>query len=221
MTIDPSSPAIEAFIRANLPIAPVPTVSEIRLHRAGPKSGLGRLTRIGGDFGSPYWAYEWGGGLALARHVLDHRETVAGRRVLDLGAGSGIVGIAAAMAGAREVVAADIDPRAMAAIRLNAAANGVSIVPLHGDLLDGAPPPADLVLAGDLFYDPRLARRVAAFLERCLGEGIAVLVGDPGRADLPRERLRLIAEYPGPDFGDGDQVAGKRNAVFAFEPASS
>ena len=175
-----------------------------------------RLAGIDGGFGSPYWAYVWGGGLALARHVLDRPETVAGLRVLDLGAGAGIVGIAAALAGARQVVAADTDPHAMAAIRLNAAANGVSIAPLHGDLLDGSPPAVDLVLVGDLFYEAHLAQRVTRFVDRCLDEKIDVLIGDPFRAHLPRDRLRLVAEYVGPDFGDGSQVTEGRNGVFAF-----
>ncbi len=176
-----------------------------------------RLAGIDGAFGSPYWAYVWGGGLALARHVLDRPETVAGLSVLDLGAGSGIVGIAAALAGARQVVAADTDPHAMAAIRINAAANGVSIAPLHGDLLDGSPPAVDLVLVGDLFYEAHLARRVTSFLERCLDEKIDILIGDPFRAHLPRDRLRLVAEYPGADFGEGGRIVERPNGVFRFE----
>ena len=122
MALDPN-----AFIRANLPLVPVPTVPEIRLHRAQPSSGLWRLAEgAGRDFGVPYWAYPWPGGIVLARYILDHPEVVEGRRVLDLGAGSGLVAIAAAKAGAREVIATDIDPYAVPALRLNAAANGVT-----------------------------------------------------------------------------------------------
>ena len=118
--------ALRAFIRDNLPVTPVPGVPEIRLHKAVPTSGLNRLARDGGDaFGSPYWAYLWAGGLALARHVLDHPEIVAGKKVIDLGAGGGLVGIAAAKAGAAAVTAADIDPYACAALPLNAAINHV------------------------------------------------------------------------------------------------
>nr|WP_295106998.1 50S ribosomal protein L11 methyltransferase [uncultured Caulobacter sp.] len=204
---------LETFIQQRLPLEPVPGVPEIRLHRAGPSSGLTRLADADPDFGSPYWARPWGGGLALARHVLDRPEIVAGQRVLDLGAGSGLVAIAAALAGAEEVRAVDIDPYAVTAARLNAAANGVTIVAEQADLLDGDPPNIDLMLAGDLFYDPDLATRAEAFLRRCVAAGIAVLIGDPFRAPLPTERLAAVAEYPVADFGDPDGAA-RAAAVF-------
>lgn len=138
VAIDASNFAwVQKFIQANLPIGFVPSVPEIRLHRAGPRSGLWRLAERDENFDTPYWAHDWGGGLALARYNLDHPEIVAGRRALDLGAGSGIVGIAAAKAGANEVMAADIDPYAIAATGLNAAANGVTIFPYLGDLTEG------------------------------------------------------------------------------------
>jgi predicted nicotinamide N-methyase len=210
------SALIERFIRANLPLAPVPSVPEICLHRAGPKSGLWRLAEDDDDFGAPYWAYPWGGGLALARYVLDHPDTVDGRRVLDLGSGSGLVGIAAAKSGAREVTGADTDRYAVTDIPLNAAANAVTMLPLLGDLTGGPPPEVDIVLIGDLFYAQPLAARVSIFADRCLKSNIAVLVGDPGRAFLPRSRLELLAEYPGPDFGDGHRIRQTQNAVFSF-----
>lgn len=213
--IDASLEQFQDFIRKNLPIGPVSTVPEVLLHRAGPRSGLWRLAERSGR-GSPYWAFDWGGGLALARHVLDHAETVANRTVLDLGAGSGIVGIAAMKAGASRVIAADIDPYAIAAIGLNAAANGVCVTPILNDLTSGAPPAVDIVLVGDLFYEQKLADAVTAFLRRCVEAGIQVLIGDPWRVALPRERLRLLAEYPGPDFGGGGH---RSNAVFSLEPA--
>lgn len=206
---------LDAFIQANLPLEPTPGVPEIRLHRAGPRSGLMRLAEADPDFGSPYWARPWGGGLALARHLLDHPATAAGRRVLDLGAGSGLVAIAAMMAGAAKVLAADVDPYAVAATRLNAAANGVAVEAVHGDFTAGAPPEAELILVGDLFYDANLAARVFAFLERCAATGAQVLIGDPWRAFLPADRLRAVAEYPVADFGDPDGTA-RAAAVFAF-----
>jgi predicted nicotinamide N-methyase len=210
---------LQQFIRANLPVAPVPAIPEIRLHKAGPASGLRRLAELDEHgFGSPYWAYYWGGGLALARHILDRPETVAGRRVLDLGAGSGIVGIAAAKAGASEVIAAETDRYAVAAIGLNAAANGVTISTVPGDLTAGPPLPVDLVAVGDLFYESDLAERVTAFLDRCLSAGSAVLIGDPWRAFLPRSRLRLIAEYPVLEFGQAGNAAAKPGAVFSLMP---
>ena len=139
----------------------------------------------------------------LARYIFDHPATVAGRRVLDLGAGCGVVGIAAALAGADEVIAADIDRNAAAALELNAAMNGVALTVVGDDLTAGPPPAVDLVLAGDVYYDPGLALRVTAFLDRCAAAGIEVLIGDPGRAYLPRDRLRIIAEYPGAGFRPG------------------
>lgn len=205
---------LEAFIRERLPLEPVPGVPEIRLHRAGPRSGLMRLADADPDFRSPYWARTWAGGLALARHVLDHAEIVAGKRVLDLGAGSGLVAIAAALAGAGEARAVDVDPYAATAARLNAAANGVAVEAVVGDLTGGQPPDADLMLVGDLFYDPELAARVLDFLERCRTAGIAVLIGDPWRAPLPADRLRVVAEYPVTDYGD---VEGATRPAAVFE----
>jgi predicted nicotinamide N-methyase len=209
------------FIRANTRVAPVPSLPEIRLHTAHQATGLWRLSEPnedGSDPPPPYWAFPWAGGMALARHILDRPETVSGRRVLDLGAGSGLVAIAAAMAGARAVIATEIDRYALAALALNAAANGVAVAVVGDDLTAGPPPPVDLVAAGDLFYERDLARRVTAFLDRCLAAGIDVLVGDPGRAYLPRARLRLLAEYAVPDVGEVEDAAMKPSAVFALEP---
>ncbi|WP_082222190.1 class I SAM-dependent methyltransferase [Mesorhizobium loti] len=221
MRLDPAE-----FIEANLRLAPVPALPEIRLYTAHPGSGLRRLLGFEDDNDTdkgtpepqpPYWAYAWAGGTVLARYILDHPMTVAGRRVLDLGAGSGIVGIAAAKAGAREVIAAEIDRNGIAAIRLNAAANGVEIAILDKDITAGPPPAVDLVLAGDVFYGHEVALRVIPFLDRCLAAGIEVLVGDPRRVDLPLTRLRLLAEYQVPDFGDAKGAATRPSGVFRFE----
>lgn len=204
---------VAAFIVANLPVAPVTGIPEIRLHGARPGSGLRRLTERRSKL-SPYWAYQWAGGAALARHLLDNPETVRGRSVLDLGAGCGLVAIAAAKAGAGKVTAVDIDAHAITALRLNAALNEVAVEPLLADLTGGEPPHVDLLAVGDLFYERRLARRVSAFLDRCLAAGITVLVGDPGRAHLPRERLSVLAEYSVTDFGAAGTTTSA--AVFAF-----
>ena len=200
-------PEAIAFIRDNLPVRPVATLSGILLHQAGPSSGLGRLA------GSkpPYWAYAWAGGIALARFIHDNPDLIAARRVLDLGAGSGLVAIAAARAGAGKVTAAEIDRNAQVAIRLNAALNGVGLDIVEEDVTRSEPSPANVILVGDLFYEPRLARRVTRFLDRCLGEGMEVLVGDVGRAHLPRKRLHPLASYDVPDFGG--LVSG---TVFSF-----
>lgn len=211
-----SLPDPAAFIRTNLPLVPVPGIPEITLHKASPSSGLATLAAQDPDFASPYWAYHWAGGLALARFILDHPERVAGRRVLDLGCGAGLVAIAAAKAGAAAVIAADIDRYAIAALHLNAAYNGVSITVAEGDLTAGDPPLVDLILVGDLFYAPDLAERVTAFLDRCLTAGVAVLIGDPWRAPLPTARLTMLAEYKVAETG---QAATKASAVFAMRPA--
>ncbi|MGN6550675.1 MAG: class I SAM-dependent methyltransferase [Pararhizobium sp.] len=210
-------PRLMRFIRDNLPLAPLPTLPEIRLHRAVPESGLRRLLAERGETAIPYWAYAWGGGLALARHVLDVPQTVLGRRVVDLGTGSGLVAIAAARAGAAAVTAVDIDPAALSAATLNAAANGVRLDIVIADLTAGPPPAADIVLVGDLFYERALALRVLRFLDGCLGAGLDVLVGDPWRLHLPKERLRLVAEYRVHDFGRAD---ASPSAVFALAPAA-
>lgn len=211
---------VRQFIATNLPILPVPGVPEIRLHKAAPHSGLRRLAERDPQFGSPYWAHYWGGGLVLARYLLDRPETIIGRRVLDLGAGSGIVGIAAAKAGAADVQAADVDPYAIAAIGLNAALNNVTVETVLADLAKGEPPAVDIICVGDLFYEAALAKHVTAFLDRCLLQGIGVLIGDPWRAHLPTSRLGLLAEYVVPDFGEG--IASSRpSGVFAFESSMS
>ncbi|RUU07816.1 methyltransferase [Mesorhizobium sp. M7A.T.Ca.TU.009.01.3.2] len=204
-------------------LVPVPALPEIQFYTAHPGSGLRRLVEPEDDAEDapepqpPYWAYAWAGGTVLARYVLDHPTTVAGRRVLDLGAGSGLVGIAAAKAGAREVIAAEIDRNGVAALELNAAANGVAITIIGEDITAGPPPAVDLVLAGDVFYGRDVALRVTPFLDRCLAAGIDVLVGDPRRNDLPLSRLRLLAEYQVPDFGDAKGAATKPSGVFSFE----
>lgn len=216
-------------------IAPVPSLPEIRLYTPHPGSGLRRLIdprqsfdddddtaeadEDGPDPQPPYWAYAWAGGAVLARYILDHPQTVAGRRVFDLGAGSGLVGIAAAKAGASAVIAAEIDRNGIAAIGLNAAANGVAMTVMGQDITCGSPPAVDVVTAGDVFYGQDVADRVMPFLDRCLDAGIEVLVGDPGRAYLPRSRLRLLAEYQVPDFGQTKDSAPK-SGVFRLEGIS-
>lgn len=206
---------VKSFIIANMEVRRAPHVPELDLYRAHPGSGIGRLVDSEND-PPPYWAYHWAGGTVIARHILDHPEVVSGLRVLDLGSGSGIVGIAAAKAGAGKVIAADTDPNALVATQLNALINGVNIEPMNGDVTIGDPPGVDLILAGDLFYDEATARRVTGFLLRCAAAGIQILIGDPGRSYLPRAHLRLIAEYLVSDFADAEGRAVKPSAVYAF-----
>jgi predicted nicotinamide N-methyase len=150
----------------------------------------------GRELTAPFWASAWIGGQAVARYVLDHPELARGHRVLDLAAGSGLAGIAASLAGAARVTANDIDPYAGAAIALNARANGVEIAVSCENLLGGDGGDAELVLAGDVFYSRSMAEAVMPFLRRAAARGARVLVGDPGRLDLPREQMKIVATYP-------------------------
>ena len=150
--------------------------------------------------------------------MLDNPAIVAGKRVLDLGAGSGLVGIAAAKAGAREVVASEVDAYALDALELNTKLNAVSISVLHGDLTGGAPPEVDVVLVGDLFYEVDLSKRVTAFLDRCSSCGMRALIGDPWRAHLPTSRLTELARYV---VTEGGSHGLGPSGVFAFAPRPS
>lgn len=183
-----------------LRLVPTPFVPEVRLHLA--EDAIVWWARMEATAGhalpAPYWASAWAGGQALARHLLDHPELAAGRRVLDLAAGSGLVAIAAALAGATQVVANDIDPYAVAAVTINARANQVAVDAVGDDLLDSFDAEADLVVAGDVFYDRAMADRMLPFLERIAAAGADVLVGDPGREHLPVDRLTVLADYPVP-----------------------
>jgi predicted nicotinamide N-methyase len=176
------------FVRSRTAVERVPLVPEIELHQATEMTELWRATSadLAGWDDSPFWAFPWAGGQALARHVLDHAEEVAGRRVLDFGTGSGLVAIAAAMAGASHVAAWDLDPYCEAAVRLNAARNGVSIDFIPGSPL-GTVPDVDLVLAGDVFYERSMAGQFLTWGRGLASRGIRVLAGDPGRLYSPRE----------------------------------
>jgi predicted nicotinamide N-methyase len=173
-------------------LTPVPLAPEIRLHLADRDCGLFDLT--GGEFRSdeppPFWAFAWAGGQALARFLLDHPEVVAGRRVLDLASGSGLVAIAAAKAGAAQVAAEDVDPRALDAAHRNAEANGVVLAPIVSR--------PEIVLTGDAFYSARVAEQITARLLTAREEGARVLVGDPGRGYLPEQKFERLVAYPVP-----------------------
>ena len=153
----------------------------------------------------PFWAAAWPGGQALARYVLDRPELVAGRSVLDLGSGSGLVAVAAALAGARRVVASEIDPFGAAAVAVNAADNGVGPFEVVGDVLDAGPPDVDVVLAGDVCYDRAMSERVLPYLDAARARGAVVLLGDPGRPYVPHDRLTGVAAFDVPDT-EGPQV---------------
>jgi predicted nicotinamide N-methyase len=208
--------APEAFVRAACLLRPVPQVEEVRLHLAGDVIGLWQRTED--EFGAgqppPFWAFAWPGGQALARYLLDHPETVAGRKVLDVGSGSGLVAIAAALAGASTVLASEIDPVAAAALRLNALANGVPAPAVLGDVLDGDGAGAGVVLAGDVWYDRPLAERLLGLLERARARGASVLIGDIGRAFLPRDRFRVLDTRDIQVVADLEDASVKRAMVW-------
>lgn len=207
----------ERFIRENLLLTPVPHIPEIRLHLAQPSSRLSRLLSQGENDRSPYWAFVWGGGLALARHILNNPELVRGRTVLDIGSGSGLVAIAAKLAGAAEVTTMEIDPHGCAAIRLNAQANGVSLTIAQNDALEHDPPFTDVVTAGDVFYEESLARHMLPLLRSMRDRGSLVLVGDPGRVHLPTDSLHRVADYELSDFGGASRGVVEA-AVFILKP---
>ncbi len=197
----------------------MPLVAEIRLHLADDALSLWQLTedRAGPGQPPPFWAFPWPGGQALARYVLDHPGLVDGRRVLDLGSGSGLVAIAAQLAGAAAVLASEIDTIAVAAIRLNSQANGVPSPAIVGDVLDGDGEGAELVLAGDLWYSAPLAGRVLGLIERARARGASVLVGDIGRKFLPRQRFRVVDSRDVPVAAQLEDCAVKHTMV--WEPA--
>jgi predicted nicotinamide N-methyase len=189
------------FIRRNTAIAAPPLLPEIRLYLAGDVTPIWQATEetlARNGLPPPFWAFAWAGGQAVARYLLDHPEAVAGREVLDFGAGSGLVAIAAAKAGAAHVIAAEIDHFAAAAIAANAALNGVAIEVLTSDLLDGDKRFWKTVTAGDICYEQPMAERALRWLRRLAGRGSRVFLGDPGRAYLPGVGLCEVARYDVP-----------------------
>jgi len=211
--------SVEAFIRANTKLLRPPLVPEIALHLAEESLAIWQKTEeeLGAmNVPPPYWAFAWAGGQALARFMLDNPEHVAGKRVVDLGSGSGLSAIAAVKAGARCVLAADIDRMALAAIALNVAANDVAIATTSDDLLRGSLPSADVVLVGDLFYERALADKVLACVEAAAANETLVLVGDPKRNYFPTDRFEVCAEYRVPVTRDLEDAEIKQTAVWRF-----
>jgi predicted nicotinamide N-methyase len=191
---------LEDFVRAETVIDTAPLVPEVHLHLARCSHAIfqsaEQLERPG-DRWPPYWAFAWPGGQGLARHLLDHRGLVAGRSVADVGAGSGLAAIAAMQCGAASAVAIDPDPLACIAIGLNASANGATVgVERHDPL--GRPPSVDIILIGDLVYEPELETRVTGFLHAALRQGSIVLFADRTTARRPPLTLSLLAEYRAP-----------------------
>ena len=197
----------------------MPHAPEISLWLADEVTPIWRLTEEElGKMGlpPPFWAFAWAGGQGLARWLLDNPAEVAGKRVLDLAAGSGLVGIAAIRAGAASALCADLDPFCAAAVALNAEANGVTLAFTDADLLDGAPPDVEVICAGDVFYEKPMAGRVLAWLSRAADRGTRVLVGDPLRTYVPKQGFDLLAEYVVPTTRELEDDAVKRTRVWTL-----
>ena len=183
----------EIFVREHTELAHTVLVPELEIHLARQPFGIFQeAEKITVE--RPYWAFAWSGGQALARWILDNPDEVRGRRVHDIGSGSALTALAAARAGARVVIAADTDRVACAAARLNAAANGIELQVTVDDLL-GDDIDTDLIVIGDLFYEPELVTRVSAFLERAQRRGTTVLFGDRVTARRPPLEMAQVAEY--------------------------
>ena len=219
MTFIPD-PARESFISDNTILTTPPLIPEIRLHLATEITPLWQATEetlqtVG--LPPPYWAFAWVGGQAVARHILDHPEIVRGRRVLDFAAGCGLIGLAAARAGAAEVLAVDIDLFALAAIRLNAAANGLAVAVTAEDVLARPPEGFEVVLAGDVCYERPMAEAVIAWLRARAAAGATVIIGDPGRNYLPRTGLTALARHLVPTVSDVEDTEAKSTTVWRVE----
>jgi predicted nicotinamide N-methyase len=193
-------------------------VPELRLHLLTPDSPHWHASDPQA-LGWPYWAVAWPGGQALARHVLDHPDLVRGRRVLDFGSGGAVAGLAAAKAGAASVLCADVDPLAAEAARANAVLNGLPLETTIEDLVGTARGPWDVVLAGDVCFEPAFAERVIAWLCALAGEGCLVLLGDPSRVTLPADALLDLAAYDAPHDGDLRALTRWRTRVARVLPA--
>ena len=206
------------FILENTGVMSPPHVPEVQLHLADEAHDLWlkteeELEEIG--LPPPFWAFAWAGGQGLARYILDHPESVAGKRVVDFASGSGLVAIAAMRVGAGSVLAADIDPWTGTAIELNAGLNGVAVGYTRDDLV-GTDIHADVLLAGDVFYDQAFAKALIPWFERLASSGVAVLVGDPGRAYLPKDRLESLGVYQVPVTRALEDSEVKKTTVWQF-----
>lgn len=211
-----------AFVLRHTQLRLVPDLSQLRLHLADDVLPLWHAVQIetdDPDAALPYWAFAWAGGLAIARYLGDHPEAAAGRRVFDLASGSGLCAIASMQAGASEATGADIDPFAVAAIEVNARANGRRVAAVRRDVLDEEPPDVDLILAGDCWYDVHLAERLLPWLRRARDSEIDVLIGDPGRRYLPTDELVELASYEVQTTTELEDLERKQGRVYRMRPA--
>jgi len=216
----PSPADLRAFVRRHTRLAAVPGIPGVRLHLADDVARVSRAASVElglADADLPYWAFAWAGGLAIARHLLDHPSEVAGRSVVDLATGSGLCAIAASRAGAASVHAFDVDPLSRAAVEVNARANGVRVGFGLRDPLGEPPPPCDVLLAGDVLYQQAMAARILPWLQGAAERGTRVLVGDPGRAYLP-PGLAPVATYRVHTSLELEDADEKASTVFAVLP---
>lgn len=216
--LNPAHKNARDFILANTGLQVPPHVPEISLYLADEAHDLWHKTEeelatIG--LPPPFWAFAWAGGQGVARYILDHPDMVAGKTVLDFASGSGLVAIAAMKSGAKSVHASDIDPFALPAIEINAAANNVAITPTLTDLID-QDHGWDVVLAGDVFYERPLADRLIPWFSKLAARGARIIVGDPGRAYLPKDRLEQLAVYTVPVTRALEDAEVKRTTVWTF-----
>lgn len=220
MVPTPSPAALRAFVRRQTRLLPVAGLPTIRLHQAADVTETWHAAvefLRDPDIGLPFWAFPWAGGLAVASHLNDHPEAVAGLDVLDIATGSGICAIVAARAGAASVRAVDIDPLAEAAAHLNAQANEVHVTIRRVDLLDSPPPEIDVILAGDICYEETMSNRMLTWLRQAASAGTRVLVGDPGRAYLPAG-LRRVGAYEVSTSRELEATETRMAAVYEIPP---
>jgi predicted nicotinamide N-methyase len=211
------------FIRANTILGTAALVSEIELYLANELQPLWMATEA--DLESyglppPYWAFAWAGGQAIARYILDHPEIVRGKRVFDFASGSGLVAIAAALAGAKSVIANDIDPFAITVIGLNADANDVSLTTESQDVIGDPLDHADIILAGDVCYEQPMADHTMAWLRDRAESGKPVLLGDPGRAYLPRDGMEWVIRYGILETSVVEDTDARNAIVWRLTPSS-
>jgi predicted nicotinamide N-methyase len=207
------------FVVRNTTLQRPPAVPELALHLGHEITPLWEMTEAemqDSGLPPPFWAFAWAGGQAVARYLLDHPAEVAGRRVLDIASGSGLVAIAARLAGARTAVAADTDPFCAVAVALNAAANGVAVDAVGEDLLDDPVPDVDVITAGDICYERAMTYRMLRWLRAAHERGVRVLLGDPGRTYLPTEGLVQLAMYDVPTTPELEQEHSRWTAVYTF-----
>lgn len=210
---------VRAFLRANTKVLCPPLVPEVRLHLAEESLPIWQKTEedlLQENIPPPFWAFAWAGGQALARYILDHHDEIAGKTVLDLGTGSGLTAIAAARAGAADVLASDIDPLAVITTELNAELNAVSVAVTSADLLHQPPDTFDVILIADLFYERGLAEDALTYIRQAKALGAKIWVGDPSRSYFPKDQFQRLETYKVEVTRDLEDALIKQTAVWQF-----